>query len=267
VRSLGLDVLSVFGMPPVPLVNLAADLDCQSLSLTTFIGDYNPHGYPAFSLTGDAGLRRETKAAMADRGVRLHGVEGFFVFPGQDIRERQADLDAFAELETPRLVTISFDDDRSRSFDQFAYLAEMADERGMEVLVEFVPILPIADLATGKEAVRHIGRSNVSLMLDALHWFRSGLTVEDAKALDPALVGCIQLCDAPMVPVIDYGTEAAVERRAPGQGEFPLREWLDALPKDKPVTIEIPQASLADKGVSPYDRLAPCVAGARALLG
>jgi sugar phosphate isomerase/epimerase len=262
---LGIDVLSVFGMPPVPFINLTADLGCQSISVTTFTGDYNPHGYPSFSLTGDAALRREMKAAMADRGVALHGVEGFFVFPGQDIGERAADLDAFRELGAKRLVTISFDYDLPRSFDQFAALAEMASD--MEVLVEFVPTLPVPDLATAKDVLRHVGRSNVSLMLDALHWFRSGLTVEDARALDPALVGCIQLCDAPMTPVIEnYGVEAAMERRAPGEGEFPLRAWLDALPKDKLLTLEIPQASLADKGIGPRERLEPCVRGARALL-
>lgn len=69
--SLGIENISVFGLPPVQFVNLAADLGCQHMStgLTSF-----PFGicdYPAFSLRDDAALRREMIAAMRDRGISI----------------------------------------------------------------------------------------------------------------------------------------------------------------------------------------------------
>jgi sugar phosphate isomerase/epimerase len=265
-RDLGIDVLCVFGMPPVDYVNMAADLGCRYVGVTNF-PTANPHGYPEFSLTADAGLRRQMKAALADRGVSISTAEGLFAMPDQDFRDRRAELDAFADLGVPRLTTISLDPDRSRSFDQFAVLAEMAAGYGMEVMLEFVPTLTVADLPTALEALRHVDRPNMSLVIDTLHWVRSGLTVADAQALDPALVGNIQLCDAPLKPIIEvYGVEAATERLAPGKGELPLRDLLLALPKDKLTSLEIPQLSLAQRGIGPQDRLEVCVDAARAML-
>jgi sugar phosphate isomerase/epimerase len=266
-RSLAIDVLSVFGLPPVEFVNLTADLGCDGLSVTTFFGDYNPHGYPAYSLVADKALRREMKAAMADRGVSITTAEGCFVLPGRDIRDFAADIEALHDLGVPRLTTISLDGDVPRSFDQFAVLAEMAANAGMEVALEFVPTITVPDLPTALAARHHVGKPNFKLVIDAMHWFRSGLKGEDAAALDPATISYFQLCDAPMKPVIaNYGEEAALERSAPGKGELPLRSLLANLPRDVVLSVEIPQRSLADKGIGPYERLKPCVAGARALM-
>jgi sugar phosphate isomerase/epimerase len=56
-----------------------------------------------------------------------------------------------------------------------------------------------------------------------------------------------------------------LERMAPGDGELPLREILSALPPDTVIEIEVPQRSLALSGVSPIDRLRPCVEAAHRL--
>jgi hypothetical protein len=75
-RSLAIDVLGVFGLPPVAFVNLAADLGCDGLSVTTFFGAYNPHGYPSHSLATDKALPRDApvsleipQRSLADAGV------------------------------------------------------------------------------------------------------------------------------------------------------------------------------------------------------
>jgi hypothetical protein len=60
--------------------------------------------------------------------------------------------------------------------------------------------------------------------------------------------------------------EAMFERMVPGEGELPLRELLSALPKDIVIELEVPRRSLALAGVSPADRLRPCVEAARRLL-
>ena len=56
---LGIEQLSVFGLPPVDFVDLAATLGCSCISVGLTGMGYNPHGYPAFSLRDDVSMRRE----------------------------------------------------------------------------------------------------------------------------------------------------------------------------------------------------------------
>jgi sugar phosphate isomerase/epimerase len=109
--------------------------------------------------------------------------------------------------------------------------------------------------------------ANFSLMIDAMHYFRLGNSLDELATLDPAMIGYVQLCDAPWQPRFDtYMEEAFYERMVPGQGELPLVEFLRLIPSDVVVSLEIPMRSLAEQGLGPRERLAPCVAAARALL-
>ena len=62
---LGIERLGLFGMPPVQIVALAADLDCRcvGIGLAPAPGGYNPDGHPAWSLRDNPAERRETIAA------------------------------------------------------------------------------------------------------------------------------------------------------------------------------------------------------------
>jgi sugar phosphate isomerase/epimerase len=85
--------------------------------------------------------------------------------------------------------------------------------------------------------------------------------------LDPEHIAYAQLNDTTLEPRIDnYMEEAMYERLVPGEGELPLRDILSALPSDVVIELEVPRRSLALAGVSPIDRLRPCVDAARRLL-
>jgi sugar phosphate isomerase/epimerase len=267
-RRLGIEQLSVFGLPPVEFVALAADLGCSCISAALTAISYNPHGYTAFSLRDDPALRREMIAAMRDRGISISLGEGCTIRPGQDIRDAGRDLDIMRELGVERINSVSLDADRMRSFDQFAVLAEMASARGMESTVELCPVLVVGNLGDALALIRHVGRPDFRLLLDTMHLARSGATAADITALDPKLIGYVQLCDAWLVPRIpNYMEEATFERLVPGDGELPLRDMLAALPAaGLTISLEVPQRSLAEEGVGPEVRLGQCVAAARALL-
>jgi len=262
-RQLGIDCLSIFALPPVPFVELAAALGCDFISLG-LAPRCNPENYPAYSLK-DPATQRETKAALRDNGIVLLVGEGIFVLPNRDVRDSAADLDILAELGACTVNVVGIDPDRKRCFDQFARLAEMAASRGMASRIEFVAGLPIGTLADGIEAIRHVGRPDIKLVVDMMHLGRSGGTAADVVNADPSLFGYIQICDC-MNQVRDQVWEQTFERMRPGDGELPLFDFLAALPRDLPVGIEIPQRSLAEAGIGPRDRLAPCVAATRALL-
>lgn len=265
--ALGIEQISVFGMPPVEFVNLAADLGCQHISVGLVSHGHNPHNYASWSLRDDAGLRREMNAAMADRGVSISLGEGLGVRPGDDVRDQARDLDLMCELGVKRINMVSMDPDLPRTFDQYAVLAEMAAARGVECTTEFAPALAVADLPTALKAVRHVNRPDFRLLIDTMHLVRSGGTAADLAALDPDLIGYVQLCDAPLKARFEsYFEEAMFERLPPGAGELGLLEVVRALPRERVFALEVPLRSEADAGVGPHERLGKCVAAARDLL-
>jgi sugar phosphate isomerase/epimerase len=268
VNRLGIENISVFGLPPIEFVNLAADLGCRNVSISLVPIDYNPHGYQKFSLRDDKALRRQLIATLRERGISISLGEGFTVRTGQDVcRERAADLDVMCELGVKRINTVSMDPDRARSFDQFAALAELGASNGVEVTTELAPGMTVADLPTALAAVRHVGRPNFKLLIDTMHFARSGSTAADLAAIDPNLIGYIQLSDATLAPrFATYFEEAMFERMSPSTGELPLLDILRALPRHLPVGIEVPLRSQAEAGLGPRERLDPVVDAARRLL-
>ncbi len=265
--SIGIEAISLFGLPPVETVNLAADLGCTGIStgLTSF-----PSGvadYPPFSLRDDPALRREMIAVMTDRGVSISLGEGLNVRAGTDIRDLAGDLAIFHELGVRRVNTVSLDSDLARSFDQFAVLAEMTAEAGVELTIELSPPLVVNDLPTALAVLRHVNLPHFKLLIDTMHVVRSGATAADIAALDPALIGYVQICDAPRVPTIaSYMEESMYERMIPGEGELGLRDIVAALPHDRFFSIEVPQRSEALAGKGPRERLGKCVEATRRLL-
>lgn len=267
IDRLGIGMLSVFGLPPVELVNLAADLGCRFVSAALQGMPLVPLGYPRFSLTDDAGLRQAVLAAMDDRGVRISLGDGFLVLPGADVRAFRADLDVLAELGVPRINVVSLDPDVPRSFDQFAALTDLAAQLGIQTLVEPVPGLTVGDLPTALAAVDHVARPDFRLLIDTMHAVRSGSSAADLAAIDPTRIGYAQLNDTTLRPRTEnYMEEAMFERMVPGEGELPLRDILSVLPSDIVIELEVPRRQLALAGVSPIDRLRPCVGAARRLL-
>jgi sugar phosphate isomerase/epimerase len=257
---LGIEMLSVFGMPPVEFVHLVADLGCRYI--TTGMVGFAPLkalNYQPYSLRDDPRLRQDLLAAMDDRGVSISLGEGLLIAPGIDVRSHAADLDVMAELRIPRINTVSLEPDRDRTFDELAALTALAADRGIATCVEPVVGLSIADLPSALAAVEYVDRDEISLLIDTMHVARFGATADELRSVPAQRIGYIQLSDTTLQPRMK-------ERMVPGEGELPLADLLAALPDDRVVGLEIPLRSRAEAGVSAYDRLLPCVNNARALL-
>ena len=264
---LGIEFISVFGMPPVQLIELAAELGCQHITTAPQPIDYNPEHFSKFNFVEDAALRRETKAALKANDISISLGEGLVVLPNLDTQTAYAAaLDAFAEIGIPRLNLCAMEPDRARAFDEMAKLAEMAAARGMVCVVEYAPVFAAKDLAAGLAALRHIGRDDCKILVDTMHAGRTGTSLAELSAIGDK-IGYIQLCDAPRVPVIpNYIEEAMFQRRVPGGGEMPLLALLTALPRNLVIGLEVPLRDQAEAGVTAKDRMRRCVAAARALL-
>ncbi|WP_420716167.1 sugar phosphate isomerase/epimerase family protein [Mycobacterium sp. 94-17] len=266
-ERLGIGMLSVFGLPPIELVDLAAQLGCRHISVAVQGMPLVPLGYPPFNLRDDDGLRKDLLAAMRDQGVSISLGDGFLVLPGADVSALRGDLDALAGLGVPRVNVVSMDPDLPRTLDQFAALTELAAQRDIGTVVEPVPGLTIGDLDAALDAKNYVGRTEFRLLIDTMHLVRSGSAATDLAAVAADAIGYAQLNDTTLRPRTDnYLEEAMFERMVPGEGELPLPDLLSALPADIVLEIEVPRRSLALAGMSPIDRLRPCVEAARRLL-
>lgn len=259
---IGIDFLSVLGMPPVEFIEFAASMECPNISLAPQPMTANPHGYPAWSLRGNPVLQAETKAALAANGVRIAIAEGVIVRPGQTAADFLADLDLFAALGVPQANLCVLAPGMESIV---AELVAAARTRGMGAAVEFVPGTGVPTLAAALALAE--ATPGLRLVIDLMHVFRSGSTAADLAAIDPALIAHVQICDAPRTnATMSYGVEALHHRLPPGEGELPLAEALAVLPKDVVVSLELPMLSRAEAGEGPRERLAGAVAMTRAML-
>ncbi|MGE4306268.1 MAG: sugar phosphate isomerase/epimerase family protein [Novosphingobium sp.] len=260
---LAIEFICMLGMPPVEFIRLTRDLGVAAIGLAPQPITANPHGYPAWSLLEDKALVRETKAALADTGVRVALGEGFLVRDDMDLSTFAPMLDLFADLGAPVVNAVSM----AASPLTFGTFARMAGERGLRTTVEFLPLMPPASFAEALAYVDACGADNAQVLVDAMHFFRGGSTLGELAAADPAKIGHVQICDVPMPAATDdYGLEAREERLAPGAGNLPLADFVKALPPEITIGLEVPEMAKARAGIAPVDRLAPVIAAARKLL-
>lgn len=247
-NRLGIEMLTLLGIPPVEYVRLASELGCVSVStglgglpLTMFgINDFAP--YPAWSLRDDPALLRETIAALRDTGVKIGLAEGFSAKSGADVADFAADLDIFAELGALRLNAICMEDDMAMATDQLGKLAGMAADRGIAFTIEFFPSEGINSFERALQVTGDIGRDKAKVLLDTMHFFRTGGTLEKLEAAGSDAIGYVQLADAPYTePDESYFMDAMFARAVPGEGGLPLRELIAALPADMPISLEVPR--------------------------
>lgn len=297
-REIGIDYLTAMGIPPLEFIAIASELGCPTISLAMSQGSLNAWNRPFFNLITDAPLRREVRAALSDTGVRIAVGEGFLLMPDRDFARIADDqFDTMLELGVERLNCATLDSDLDRSFDQFAYLTERATAAGFSgVVCEFAPTMPTRSLADALDVQAHVSSERFSILIDTMHFGRTGGTAAELKAMSPGLLSYVQLCDAPIPapsydweddPAVseerdgyslqallsaapqdqrDYMFEAMTERMLPGDGDLPLLEYIRATPAEAIISVEVPQVSRAQSGESPRQFIGRVVGAARALI-
>ena len=133
---------------------------------------------------------------------------------------------------------------------KLAALAEQAGE-GLRINLEFGLFTQVKSIAQASAVLRRIDHPAMALLIDALHWRRSGGTLADIAAVPPIWLSYVQLCDAPD-PGADPDDPAAIlaeaigGRMAMGEGGLPLSALLDVLPLGIPIAIEERSRALRD---------------------
>lgn len=243
-RLLSLAHLTAIDLAPPALIQAAADAGFDAVGLRLIrVTDTSP-GYP---LMTDRAMMRETQAALRETGLSVHDIEFVKITPETDIAALDPFLDAGAELGAREVIAAPYDPDLSRLSARLADLSARARGRGLGVSLEFFPWTAVPDLASAVALAESTG-PHLGILVDALHFDRSGSGLDLLQSLPRNRVRFAHLCDALVAP--PYSTELLLhagraERLPPGEGQIDLASFLSSLPADLPLGLEVPMTRLA----------------------
>ncbi|GIH07933.1 hypothetical protein Rhe02_60000 [Rhizocola hellebori] len=257
--------LTALSLSPPELVEAAADAGYRYVGLRlTRVTMQEPH-YP---LATDPALMRTTKVRLAATGIEVLDIELARISPFEDPRDFQRFLEAGAELGARHVIAQLPDPDRARKIDRYAQLCEMARPLGLTVDLEFPSWTETPDLGEAARVLRAADQPNAGILVDLLHFARSGSSVAQLRELPAHWFHFAHVCDAPAaVPTTNEGLihTARFERLFPGEGGIDVPGILAALPAGIPYALEIPRAThVAQVGAKEHARLA--IAATRAHL-
>jgi sugar phosphate isomerase/epimerase len=188
---------------------------------------------------------------MAATGLPLLDIEVVWIKPGPLDPAHLRIVDVGLELGARNVLCVSSDPDAGATRDKLAALMAHAAGGDIRINLEFGLFTEVKTIHQASTILREIGAPNAGLLIDALHWTRSGGTVADVAAVPREWLGYAQFCDAPM-PGADPAdghaiiTEAIDGRVALGRGGLAIGALLDALPKELPIGIEERSKALRD---------------------
>ncbi|MGV1008599.1 MAG: sugar phosphate isomerase/epimerase family protein [Dermatophilaceae bacterium] len=222
-------------------------------------------GEPNYSLASNPQRFEATKAALAETGMRVHDVELARVVDDLDPRARYGpELEKAAELGARAVLSSIWTPDRDYYLEKFAEICALAQELGMSVNLEFVPIAAVRTLADAVDVLRTVNAPNAGLMVDIHHIHRSRDKAEDLDGLPAEWFNFCHLCDAPGDIPSDVDEMTHILRAARsyvGEGGIPVADYVHHMP-EMVYSIELPN----DDRVAQYgaaEHAARCLATAK----
>jgi sugar phosphate isomerase/epimerase len=186
---------------------------------------------------------RDVQRALADSGLALLDIEVVWLKPGPPDPAHRRIVEVGAELGARNVLCVSSDPDMGATRDKLAALAELGGDLGIRVNLEFGLFTEVKTIHAASTLLREISHPAMGLLIDSLHWQRSGGTLADIAAVPRAWLSYVQLCDAPLHGASPDDPHAIIAeaidgRMAMGAGGLPLRELLQVLPAGVPIGIE-----------------------------
>jgi sugar phosphate isomerase/epimerase len=237
--------LTVLGCPPPEMIYIASRAGYDYVSLRTIY--MGLPGEPNYALAENKELLRQTRAALAATGLRVHDIELARIVDGVDPRTYVPAMEVAAELGARAMLSSIWTADRAFYLDKFGELCDLARPFGLTVDLESVPIAPVCDLAGALDVLRAVKRDNAGLMIDMHHFHRGRDRAEDLDAVPREWFHFAQICDAPAeIPTV-RGEMIHVMREARlylGEGGIDVAAILRHIPP-VPYSIELPHLDRA----------------------
>lgn len=258
-RKFSLAYLTIPGTDPVTQIKIAKEAGYDSVSLRT-IPMHLP-GEPEFLPDRDPALFDAIKKALKEYDMPLMDIELARVRPDLNIDEYRPAFEAAAKLGATDVLGSIWARDRAWYTDTAGKVADMAKEFGLCYNIEFLPWAGVRNLQEDITLIDDIGRDNAYVMLDTLHAGRAGVTASELARTPAKYFRFIHLCDGPAGkdgdPVLDnikdelMLTTAREARYYPGEGVMDIAGMVKALPKNLPMSIELPNLKeIKERGVA-----------------
>jgi sugar phosphate isomerase/epimerase len=245
VTAFSLAHLTVLDLAPPEAIWVAARTGYRTVGLRLIAVTDTTPGYP---LMDDPTALRATKTAMADTGVGVLDIEFVTITPEIEVGALEPFLAAGAELGAKYVITAPYDPDLARLADRLGAISDLAARYGLCAVLEFFPWTVVQDLEAAVRLVDASGRDGIGILVDTLHFDRSGSRVEQLDRITDARLPFMHVCDAPVQDA--YTTEdllhtGRAERLPPGEGGIDILAILRHMPPGVPIALEVPMTKLA----------------------
>jgi 4-hydroxyphenylpyruvate dioxygenase len=200
------------------------------------------------------GKAREARRIAADLGLEIVALQPLRDFEGalgpqraRNFARAARKLDLAAELGAPLLcLCSSVAEDASgepaRIADDLAELADLARRLGLRIGYEALSWgRRVKDWTVARDIVAQADKPNLGIVLDSFHICARGNPIEPIADLRPERIALVQVADAPALQM-DPLSLSRHYRCYPGQGDFPIVDYLDAVARAGyrgPVSLEI----------------------------
>jgi sugar phosphate isomerase/epimerase len=191
---------------------------------------------------------RETKSRLVTTGIRVADLQVVAFRPETNVGSLEAFLEASCALGAKHTLVVGYDPDQERFSDRFAEYCEMAGRFELTADLEFMPWTHVPNLSTAARIVEKISSPVAGILVDALHFDRSGGHFEELRRIPAWRLHYWQICDGPAErPSTAKGLihAARQERMFPGEGGIDLVGLTKEMPRDITISIEVPTAELA----------------------
>lgn len=244
-RPLSLSALTVLELTPPQMVDCADQAGYTHVGLRLLPATDTEVRY---DIIGDTPMIRETEARLRATGIKVLDIEILRLKPDTDVQAYLPVLETGARLGATFVLVAGNDPEEARLTENFGALCDLASPLGLHPYIEPMPWTDAKNVKQAGRIVTAANRRNGGVIIDPIHFDRSGSTVADIAALPPELFGYMQFCDAPAerpadVPGLLF--QARCERKFPGEGGLDLVSLLKALPRDIPISLEVPTEELA----------------------
>ncbi|MEM8918241.1 MAG: TIM barrel protein [Pseudomonadota bacterium] len=242
-KELGLHQITMMDGGAAGLIRHAIDANVNKLCLFT-TSPLLENGRSMFPEV-DATMAASFRARLDSHGIAIINAEYFPIMPDRDVADYQLAIALAAALGAKRIVTHVHATDEDHVLRQLHRLCDLAEAEGLDVGLEFTGLSPgCASLTQAVKLHRQLDRANMGIAVDALHFFRTGGTLDQLRKVDPDSVSYAQICDGADMRVTNDYLDEAMNRMIPGEGAFPLGEFVDLFGDHVDFDVEVPCSRL-----------------------
>jgi sugar phosphate isomerase/epimerase len=236
--------MTVLPCTPLEQIDAAVEAGFDTIGLRLF-----PINDTDIDIMADPVTQRAVEKRIAETGLKVLDIEVVRATPRTDVEMIVPALEFARRLGADWLAVTSAPLDEYDPADEpsvvgcLESICEIAANNDLRVALEFMAFRGIQSLGDAMRVAAAVGHPSMGITIDALHFFRSGGTVDELTDIDPRLISCVQLSDAPGLAPSDLIDEARQNRLYPGEGGLPLIDLLSALPRDLSVSVEVASRS------------------------